>query len=54
MINTLISVLIVKGIFTFKEGEALAQKIRSATLPADLESSFKQVEKFILDIAKEI
>jgi len=47
MLNTIIALFVVKDILTEAEGEALATKIRTATLPADYRSSLKQVQKFI-------
>lgn len=54
MINTLISILIVKGILGEAEGKALAEKISLSTLPADFDSAYKQVKNFIATIAKDV
>lgn len=50
MINTIIALLAVQGIITEEEGEALAEKIRLATLPGDFKSALRQVKTFLDEV----
>ena len=56
MVNTFIALLV--ELFPEKiskaEGEALAKKIREATLPGDYPSALKQIQKFRKTIASEL
>lgn len=52
MINTFVALLIEKGILGKEEGEAFAEKMRNATLPADFSSAHSQVKEFLAAIAK--
>lgn len=54
MINTFIAILVHKEVLTKEEGEALANKIRNATLPGDFGSAVSQVEKFFKTIARDL
>lgn len=50
MLNTLIALLVEKELLTEAEGETMATKISTATLPADYATAARQVRKFLNDI----
>lgn len=52
MINTVIALLVEKGFFTEAEGEAFAEKMRFATLPADYKSAHAQVKAWLEEVEK--
>lgn len=52
MLNTFIAILIEKEILSEAEGRALAEKVGVATLPSDFDAAWKQVKKFMAEIAK--
>jgi hypothetical protein len=52
MINTIIAILVEKGFFTEAEGEALADKVRNGTLPADYKSAARQVKAWLEEVEK--
>lgn len=52
MINTIVALLVEFELLTSEEGEALATKIRQATLPADYGSSLRQVKEFMKEVRK--
>lgn len=52
MINIFIALFVEKGLLTESEGEALAEKIRFATLPADYGTASKLMKKMLSDIER--
>lgn len=50
MINTIVALLVEMDLLTEAEGEALAQKMRQGTLPADYPSSLRQVKMWLKDV----
>lgn len=52
MINIFIALFVEKGLLTPSEGEALSEKIRFATLPADYKTATKLLQKMLADIEK--
>jgi hypothetical protein len=54
MINVFIALFVEKGLLTEAEGEALAYKMRLATLPADYDSAAKLMKKMLAEVEKGI
>ena len=54
MINMFIALFVEKGLLTKVEGEALAYKLRLATLPADYPSAEKLIKKMLDEVEKGI
>lgn len=52
MINTFIALLVEFSELTEQEGEALAEKLRLATLPGDYRSAQRQVKQLLDDVRK--
>lgn len=52
MINTIIALLVAKGLFTEEEGEAFAKRVREGTLPADFHSASRQVKFWLEEVEK--
>lgn len=52
MINTFIALLVALGDLTPEKGEALAEKLRLATLPGDYVSAQRQVRQFLDEVEK--
>lgn len=52
MINTIIALLVEKGLFTEIEGEAFAKRVREGTLPADYRSAARQVKQWLEEVEK--
>lgn len=50
MINTFVALLVVQGVVEERDGEALAEKLRNATLPGDYGSALRQVKQFLEEI----
>jgi hypothetical protein len=53
MLNTLIAILMEKGILDEEDGLALVEKLKYATLPSDFASARTQIKKVFAQIEKE-
>lgn len=54
MVNIIIALLVEKGLFSAAEGEALAEKIRFATLPSDYATATKLIRTMLTEVEKGI
>lgn len=54
MINIFIALFVEKGLLSEAEGEALAEKVRMATLPGDYGTASKLLKKMLAEVEKGI